>query len=328
MEAGNGPSIIILDGGMGHLLRRHGVQIAGEIGTMQRFLGVALANVDAPEVVCKAHTEYLEAGAHVIITNSYACVPSASSLILKGGDVDPWTVTSKNIAAAVSCAGLARDKFLKTRPPVPPGSQATVIRVAGCVPPLHESYRSDRVAEEGELVSVYEKIVAEVSKGSDLLLCETMSSAREAKAAAMAADASGLPIWVSWTLHEDGSGRLRSSETIAEAVDALSDVKGLEACMLNCCSHESICAAIPLLKKKLAERAGETCRIGAYANGFETVHKTTSAGDTKAAEAEYQDLTPAMYLEQAKEYIRLGATIVGGCCGVFPEHIKEISEKL
>jgi S-methylmethionine-dependent homocysteine/selenocysteine methylase len=288
---------------------------------MQRFLGVALANTDKPEVVRTCHTEYLEAGAEVITTNSYSCVPSALGLKLKSGE-DSWAMTANSIAAATSRASEARDAHVKKA-----GIAPAAIRVAGCVPPLHESYRFDCVGDESELTNAYQKIVSEVSKGSDLLLCETMSSVREARSAATAADASGLPIWVSWTLHEDGSGRLRSSETIAEAVDALADIKGLEACLLNCCSHESICAAIPLLKIKLEQRGSATCRIGAYANGFETVHKTTDAGDAKAVEAEYQkDLTPALYLEQAKEYTRLGATIVGGCCGVFPEHIKEMSD--
>jgi glycerate kinase len=42
--------ITLLDGGMGHMLRRLGVEIKGEIGSQQRFLGVALANIDQPDL--------------------------------------------------------------------------------------------------------------------------------------------------------------------------------------------------------------------------------------------------------------------------------------
>ena len=47
----------ILHGGMGHLLRRRGVKIVGEIGSMRRFLGVALANTERPSLVVEAHLE-------------------------------------------------------------------------------------------------------------------------------------------------------------------------------------------------------------------------------------------------------------------------------
>ena len=49
----------------------------------------------------------------------------------------------------------------------------------------------------------------------DLMLCETMASAEEARAAAIAAAESGKPVWVSWTLADDGPPRLRSGETLA-----------------------------------------------------------------------------------------------------------------
>ena len=53
--------------------------------------------------------------------------------------------------------------------------------------------------------------------------------------------------------------------------------------MLNCCSHESICAALPQLREKLASRPGPACQLGAYANGFETIRRTTKANDTEAS---------------------------------------------
>ena len=52
--------VTVLDGGMGHLLRRFGVTIAGEVGSQERFLGVARTNVTNPSLVQKAHKEYIE----------------------------------------------------------------------------------------------------------------------------------------------------------------------------------------------------------------------------------------------------------------------------
>ena len=74
---------MILDGGMGHLLRRNGVEISGPIGTMERFRGVARANRDSPDIVLQSHLQFLRSGADVITTNTYACVPAA--LATEGG---------------------------------------------------------------------------------------------------------------------------------------------------------------------------------------------------------------------------------------------------
>lgn len=317
--------ITILDGGMGHLLRRRGVEIKGEIGTMQRFLGVALANVNQPELVRDCHLEYLDAGADVIATNNYACVPSAIELSGDGS----WSVVSNAITQSGICAREAVK--LHSAKANPAGtSRAPSGRIAGCLPPLNESYRADRVAPDHELQDGYAKIVSTIAPHSNLLLCETMSSIRESKFAVEAAATADLPVWVAWTLHEEASGNLRSGEGIADAVRAVGGVKNLKACLFNCCSHESIVAAIPVVKQTLHEMGRGDVQIGAYANGFVTVNSSSdfTFGAQKDKCPEYRDLSPEMYMSQVNEWIRLGCTIVGGCCGVFPEHIRMMSQEL
>ena len=65
--------------------------------------------------------------------------------------------------------------------------------------------------------------------------------------------------------------------------------------------------------------------VGAYANGFVTVK--AGATSENGASDEYRDLSPEDYVRQADEYMKLGASIVGGCCGVFPEHIEAVASK-
>ena len=57
--------ITILDGGMGHLLRRMGVKINGKVGSLERFLNVATANITNPLLVERAHVDFLKAGAQI-----------------------------------------------------------------------------------------------------------------------------------------------------------------------------------------------------------------------------------------------------------------------
>lgn len=102
---------------------------------------------------------------------------------------------------------------------------------------------------------------------------------------------------------------------------------------MNCSSCEAITAAIPRVKAQLKKQGRGHIRIGAYANGFVTVKATTDgtmetkveAGKVSPTSIEYRlDLTPELYRHEAKKWVGLGASIVGGCCGVFPEHINAL----
>ena len=187
--------VCIMDGGMGHQLRRLGVEISGPIGSVERFLGVALANLEQEDLVRAAHDAYIEAGARVIITNSYATVPG-----IVGEDREKVELCVRRAGEiARACAARADDAVL----------------VAGSIPPLRGSYRPDDVLPDDELAVEYAKIVPVISPYADVLCCETMSCAREAKAAAVAAAAAGKPVWVSWTLAEATDPPvLRSGESL------------------------------------------------------------------------------------------------------------------
>ena len=61
--------VILLDGGMGHLLKQRGLLVPG-LPYDQQFLAGAIANVEAADQIVAAHKEYINAGAEVITTNS------------------------------------------------------------------------------------------------------------------------------------------------------------------------------------------------------------------------------------------------------------------
>jgi len=285
----------VLDGGFGHLLRRKGIEIKGEIGSIERFLGVALANLEHPTLVTEAHTEYLKAGAQVVTTNSYACVPSI---------VGSTEKVLETIRAAGSLARAAADEH---------GAL-----VAGCLPPLKNSYRPDLVGTDEDLAEEYAVIAEAIAPYADVMLCETMSSAREAAAAVYAAAKHGKPVWVSWALSENMSGDLLSGETVEQAVETLQLKAGgaVEACLFNCSLPECISVALPKLQASIPDGI----LTGAYANGFCTV-KSPGGGNSEYRE----DLSPQQYGEICRRWVLDGCSIVGGCCGVFPEHINAVA---
>ncbi|MEE4265783.1 MAG: homocysteine S-methyltransferase family protein [Desulfobacteraceae bacterium] len=288
---------ILLDGGMGRELRFRGIDVMTSIWS-------AKALIDAPDVVREVHRDFIAAGADIITINSYGIVKS--DLAWAGIE---YRFKELNLLAC-KLAQEARD------------ASGRAVLIAGSLPPLAGSFRPDLVGEYEEIEPLYREQAELLAPHVDLLLCETMSSANEARAAASAGTQTGKPVWVCWTLHEDTSGRLRSGEDIDEAARVLADlpVSGLLA---NCSAPESITRAMP----KLAQTGMKY--FGGYANTFQPVPadwKLVGDKKTDGALGLRLDLDPESYSVHARDWLNAGATVVGGCCGTRPAHIARLKE--
>ncbi len=286
---------VLLDGGMGRELRRRGVPILDTIWSANALLV-------APETVRQVHADYIAAGAEIVITNTYGVIRGD---LAKEGIEDRFGELNR---LAGRLAVEARDR--SGRP----------VAIAGSLPPLHGSYRPDLVGPFREIEPRYREQAEILVPYVDLFLCETMSSAAEALAAATAACSTGKPVWVSWTLHEDRSGRLRSGESVGEAAKALAHVP-VSGFLVNCCAPESITAAMP-------ELAGlGRGPVGGYANAFRPVPRDWLLDGDKEGDgplALRDDLDPERYAHHAQAWKAAGARILGGCCGTGPEHIARL----
>ncbi|MEE8556832.1 MAG: homocysteine S-methyltransferase family protein, partial [Myxococcota bacterium] len=197
---------------MGTELRSRGVEVPSHVTSIWS----AKALLDAPEIVVEVHRDYIRAGAEVITTNSYAVTPP---LLTRAGLQDRLEELT---VLATELAERARDACGKP------------VRIAGSVPPLDTSYRPDLVGDDPTLEESYRRIVSALEPNVDLLLCETMSSIREAAAAVRAARETSLEVWVSWTLQGNRTDRLPSGETLTAAYDAIASL-GVDAALVNCC---------------------------------------------------------------------------------------------
>jgi S-methylmethionine-dependent homocysteine/selenocysteine methylase len=291
--------VILLDGGMGQELIRRSSRPAHPQWS-------AHVMMHEPEIVQAVHQDYLRAGARVITLNSYSTTPGR---FRKFGIEDQFERLQRR---AIELAHAARDAV---------GREA---RIAGCLPPLVGSYHPELLPPEHALLEEYRRIAAIEAPEVDLFLCETRSKAGDGRAAATAAAETGRPVWVSWTLSEtlapDGTARLRSGETIAEAVAALEGLP-VEALLVNCCPPEVVDAAMPELV--------DTGRpAGAYANGFQPIPPGFTLGETVDMLKARTDLDPAAYAGFAMGWVDAGARIVGGCCEVGPAHIAELARQM
>ncbi|WP_320447903.1 homocysteine S-methyltransferase family protein [Candidatus Roseilinea sp. NK_OTU-006] len=294
---------IILDGAMGTELTRRGVDTSLPLWS-------AIALDAAPDVVVQIHRDYLDAGARVITTNTFRTNVRA---LAKAG------IAHRARELTFRAVALARRAVMEWRQGqgcAPAGSSAAdlPILVAASIAPVEDCYSPELVPSDAELAEEHASLAHNLAAaGVDLILVETQNTIREAVAAARAAHTTGKPLWVSFTL--DDENRLLSGELLPDAVRAVLPFKP-RAILVNCIPVKQVAPALKLLRSVAPSHVA----LGAYAN---VGHVDEGVGWTLT-----NAVSPDAYAEAAREWRDLGATIIGGCCGTTPEHIRAVSAQL
>lgn len=284
--------ILILDGAMGTMLQRKGLQ-----GNSESF------NLTNPETIGEIHNEYIEAGADIITTNSF----SANSI-----SQSEYNLSEKAGQMAEAAARIARKaadeapRKIWVAGSVGPTSKSLSL-AQNINDPIFRPYSFDGMAEAFEV-----QIRGLVKGGVDLLLFETCFDALNTKAALYAIghipEASDIPIMISASM-SDRSGRTLTGQTMEAFYRSVQHCSPLSF-GLNCSLGAE--EMIPLV----AEVASfATCAVSCYPN----------AGLPNEM-GEY-DETPSQMAESVRKMALAGSVnIVGGCCGTTPEHIKAVAE--
>ncbi|BDM22068.1 MULTISPECIES: homocysteine S-methyltransferase family protein [Pseudomonas] len=294
-------ALVVLDGGMGRELQRSGAPFRQPEWS-------ALALSEAPEAVVGVHAAFIAAGAQVITSNSYAVVPF---------HIGEERFAREGLQLATVAGQLARQAA---------DASAQPVQVAGSLPPLFGSYRPD-LFQPQRVTEVLTPLLQGLAPHVDLWLAETQSSIAEVRAIHSHLPADGKPFWVSFTLQDedvDSVPRLRSGEPVADAINAVADL-GVVAVLFNCSQPEVIGAALDVARAVIEARQADIA-IGAYANAFPPQSKEATANDGLSELRE--DLDPPGYLVWARDWRARGASLIGGCCGIGPEHIAEIKRNL
>ncbi|WP_178082747.1 homocysteine S-methyltransferase family protein [Pseudomonas sp. BBP2017] len=293
--------MVVLDGGMGRELQRSGAPFRQPEWS-------ALALSEAPEAVVGVHAAFIAAGAQVIATNSYAVVPF---------HIGEERFAREGQQLADTAGRLARRAV---------DASAQPVQVAGSLPPLFGSYRPDLFQHE-RVAEVLTPLLQGLAPHVDLWLAETQSSIAEVRAIHAHLPADGKPFWVSFTLQDeevDETPRLRSGEPVAKAIEAVAGL-GVAAVLFNCSQPEVIGAAVDVTRS-VFESLNADIAIGAYANAFPPQPKEATAND--GLDELREDLDPPGYLVWAQDWRQRGASLIGGCCGIGPEHIVELKRNL
>ncbi len=288
--------ITLLDGSIGQ-------EVVKRSGDRPTPLWSTQVMIDHPGTVQAIHQAYFDAGATIATTNSYAI--HRDRLHMGGRSEDELPDLIERALVEVEAA---RDAVGRGR-------------IAAALGPLGASYRPDICPPPEEAEIPYAELVSLMRDRVDLFLIETASSVSQAEGALRGSKNAGKPVWLAVTVQDDNGKKLRSGEPVVELANIV-DRYTPEAVLINCSRPEAVTDALDVI-------SGFDRPFGAYANGFTRITDgfLEDSPTVEALEAR-KDLGPNDYAEFVQSWISQGATIVGGCCEVGPDHIAEISRQL
>src|SRR5665647_729658 len=303
--------ILVLDGAMGTMIQRYKLAEADYRG--ERFAqwnSLVKGNNDLlvltqPDIIKAIHSEYLEAGADIIETNTF------NAQTISMDDYGMGSLVREINLAGARLARQAADEYTAKNPAKPrfvAGAVGPTNKTASMSPDVNNP--AYRAVSFDDLVAAYkEQILALIEGGVDALLIETIFDTLNAKAAIFAAEEAmaeldkRVEIMLSATV-ADKSGRTLSGQTIRAFLASIGHAN-LLSIGLNCSfgAHD--------LKPYLQE-------ICAHSSWFVSAYPNAGLPNQFG---EY-DESPEMMAAQVKEYFdEKLVNIIGGCCGTSPAHI-------
>ena len=257
-----------------------------------------LWNIDHPERIAQLHRSFVEAGADIVLTNSFGGTSYRLKLHKAQHRVEELNTAAARIARAVADAS------------------GRVVAVAGSMGPTGEIMEPiGALTFEAAQQAFAEQAQALAAGGVDVLWIETMSSREEVEAAVAGAATVGLPIVCTLSFDTNGRTMMGLSPSDFAGIEKTLTPR-LAACGTNCgvgaaevvaCIHNLAQAAGP----DVVLVAKGNCGIPQYVDG-----------------AICYNGTPALMAIYARMALDAGARIIGGCCGTSPQHLRAMRDAL
>ncbi|MCK5739940.1 homocysteine S-methyltransferase family protein [bacterium] len=271
---------LLIDGAMGTQLQVNGLP-TGEASE--------LWNLDKPAILEKIHREYVDAGADIILTNTFG----GNFYKLKNNGMGE-KVVEVNTTGAKIAAQVATGRVL----------------VAASIGPTGEFLAPLGLISEDKMTAMFQQqIQAVIDGGADIICVETMSDPNEAACAVRAAkNISDIPVIASMTYQKGNAGfRTMMGNSIADCVEILT-AAGADVIGTNCGYGIDEMIEIVAEMRSVTDKpimAEPNAGLPALVDG-ETVYNETAES----------------MASKMPELLKAGATIVGGCCGTNPEFIR------
>jgi 5-methyltetrahydrofolate--homocysteine methyltransferase len=306
--------VLVLDGAMGTMIQKLKFDELDYRGERFKNYDILLKgnndllSITQPEAILNIHKEYLDAGADIIMTNTF----SSTSIAMADYNMESL-VHDLNYESAQLAKKAVKEYDSPDKPRFIAGSIGPTNKTASMSPDVNNpGYRE--VHFDDLVVSYFEQISALVDGGVDILFVETVFDTLNAKAALFAIEnyniknSVSVPIMLSGTL-TDASGRTLSGQTLEAFITSVSHIN-LLSIGLNCSFGAA--GLFPYIKKMSLTT---DLPISVHPNAG----LPNEFGEYDQSSIQMQNLIKD-FLENKI------VNIIGGCCGTTPDHISLISE--
>ena len=259
----------------------------------------AAALATHPDLVREVHEDYIKAGADVIITNTFATARHVLEPAGMGGQFRELN------NRAVTLAKEAREN-------VADGS----VFIAGSISTMsaHDDHSYEPRAEKAR-DNYQEQAEVLAESGVDVIALEMMRDLEQTTYAVEAAVAARLPVWVGFSCKTTDEGTVvlwDGNHTLAEALEQIPPLGASVVSIMHTLTENTP----PALREVISRWSGP---VGAYPHSGEFIMPNWQFIDM---------VSPEDFTTQAQGWLGMGVQLIGGCCGIGPEHIRILKERL
>jgi homocysteine S-methyltransferase len=291
---------LVLDGGLSNQLESQGYDLN------HRLWSARLLETD-PLAIRQAHLAYLEAGARCIITSSYqASIPGFMALGYEHAAAETFILKSSELARE------AVNDFMTIHPHEDYPLVAASIGPYGAYLADGSEYRGNYGISDEELEEFHRSRISLLEKTEvDCFACETIPSFQEARVLGEILMEFNKPAWISFSGKDEQ--HLNDGSPVKECAAVFATHPRVFAIGVNCTAPKYISPLIQTIKEVSGDK-----RVAVYPNSGEIYHAASKTWSGTS------DLS--FFRLMVREWLDLGADIIGGCCRLGPEYIQAITE--
>ena len=284
----------ILDGGMGQELLARGVKPISNL-----WSATALMNKDYHQIIKDCHLDFINSGAEIILTNTFGC---------RRRRLEENQIENRFEELNTTAVKLAKQSVQES---------GKKVLIAGSLPPQNFTY----LPELGDIEKIKQNFYDQakiLNEGIDLFYLDVLSSFDEIEIAVQSIKDFNKPFVIG--IHFKKNGLLPSGEKLRDVIEKVKNFKPT-AITGSCVAYEDVMSV-----KNDFLNSG--LPFGFKVNAFREIPVgwKPDSSNPNLALGKNEDITVLKFQEISKEFIDMGAKLIGGCCEIKPAHIKKITE--
>lgn len=303
---------IVMDGGMGSEIENRGIDVRSAMWGSYCFVDGAGHDINT-----QIHADYVDAGARILIANAHNTRRSKCAEFLENFDKDklPANIAMVNTddRLEVFHRWLHDQAVESVNSAIPPGAEVAVASCLGSIEPLGPYASESRITSDEAYRRLKREYEVRKNSNVDLVIFETLTTRSEIEGVAQLAKEQGIREFAVG-LTCGNNGNTLAQVTMSEVVDILGESKPL-VYFVQCTQLDFVDSVLDQLVPNL----GSEDVAGVYANDGRVWENRQWVGEPT---------TPQQYAEKATGWKAKGARVIGGCCGIGPDHIRALATSL